>query len=70
MEEFCSICEACLDRKGDDWGNLCPTCADRMSDYLDDVGLIDEDVDRTTQFVRSFLRPRGIAQPRPATLLP
>jgi DNA mismatch endonuclease Vsr len=49
--ERCTICSAPLERKGDDWGDLCPCCADAVSNFLDDTGLNDRHVGRIISLV-------------------
>jgi hypothetical protein len=42
MEGDCELCGRPLTYSGDNWDGLCPSCADRVSLYLDDNCLNDE----------------------------
>lgn len=53
--ERCCLCRAILERKGDDWGELCPNCADAVSQFLDNAGLTDAHVDDVIGFAQGVI---------------
>jgi hypothetical protein len=52
-KELCELCENYLEIDGDNWDGLCPECADRVSDCLDDNELTSEDRDEVVALLRS-----------------
>ncbi len=51
----CGACGVRLERKGEDWDQLCPGCADSVSNLLDELSLTDEDADVIIEFARKFV---------------
>lgn len=41
--ERCEMCNRPLVDGGDNWDGLCPSCADRVSEYMDAHDIIDRD---------------------------
>lgn len=61
-EELCETCRCRLDCGGDTWDGLCPTCADIVSEFLDLIGIQDDERDSVTDFARKMIsrvRPPG-----------
>jgi hypothetical protein len=52
MIERCVICHNVLHRHGEDWGDLCPECADSISTFLDDTDLDDRHADQVITLVQ------------------
>jgi hypothetical protein len=50
--EQCSLCQKKLTPSGDNWEDLCPSCADEVSEFLDEEDLTDDDRDRAIEFLR------------------
>lgn len=44
-KETCALCDKPLVADGDNWDELCPSCADEVSEYLDDNKLTNDDKD-------------------------
>jgi hypothetical protein len=50
----CAICDDGLDpTDGDNWGELCPTCADEADAYLNSLGLGDDDKQQAIDTLRA-----------------
>jgi len=54
--EPCAICRASRRESGDNWGKLCPGCADAVSTFLDDAGLADDRVETLITFVQRMIQ--------------
>jgi hypothetical protein len=50
--EQCALCEKVLTPSGDNWDDLCPGCADQVSEYLDERDLTDGDRDDAIESIR------------------
>lgn len=37
MKDTCTLCKKRFDEGGDGWDDLCPECADKVSEYMDAV---------------------------------
>ena len=54
----CAVCEEPMTESGDNWGNLCPGCADRVSAYMDSEGIDGEAArDQAIEAVRGGWTP-------------
>ena len=51
-QEKCAVCEDFMDTDGDNWDDLCPGCADKVSDYMD---FSNKDRDAAIEFIRDNL---------------
>ncbi len=51
-DDRCRLCGEDFSDSQDGWNGLCATCADRVSQYLDDHHLTDEDCDRAIDALR------------------
>ena len=56
----CAVCEEPMTANGDNWGNLCPGCADRVSQYMDNRGIDGEAArDQAIEAVRGGWKPEA-----------
>lgn len=55
--DLCELCGNCLEVSGDNWDGLCPECAGRVSEYIDDNNLTEEDRDQAVALLRSATLP-------------
>jgi hypothetical protein len=58
--ELCELCGNYLETNGDNWDGLCPECADRVSEYIDENKLTTEDRDEAVAFLRSATDKVGL----------
>ncbi len=54
-KERCEFCTARLHEDGDNWAGLCPSCADKVSNYLDLSNLDDDSRDDAIQQLQNAI---------------